>query len=88
MELNPSSAENVLILSPGAIGMYISKGSMQGSNQTEGLFVISSEQQRHCMVESTGYYEGGVGRVLSLNCILFSMVVFGNLMTFEIIELD
>ena len=40
------------------------------------------------MVESTGYYEGGVGRVLSLSCILFSMVVFGNLMTFEIIELD
>ena len=54
MELNPSSAENVLIHSPVAIGMYISKGSMQGSNQTEGLFVISSEQQRHCMVESTG----------------------------------
>ena len=52
------------------------------------LYVISSKQQRHCMVESTGYYEGGVGRVLSLSCILFGMVVFGNLMTFEIIELD
>ena len=57
---------------------------MQGSNQTAGLFVISSKQQRHCMVESTGYYEGGVGWVLSLNCIPFSMVVFRNLMTFEI----
>ena len=40
------------------------------------------------MVESTGYYEGGVGQVLSLSCILFSMVVCGNMMTFEIIELD
>ena len=29
-----------------------------------------------------------MGRVLSLSCILFSMVVFGNMMTFEIIELD
>ena len=61
---------------------------MQGSNQTAGLFVVSSKQQRHCMVEFTGHYEGGVGRVLSLSCILFSMVVLGNLMTFEIIELD
>ena len=79
MELNPSSAENVLLIhSPGAIGMLISKGSMQGSNQTAGLFVVSSKQQRHCMVEFTGYYEGGVGRVMSLNCILISMVVFGN----------
>ena len=40
------------------------------------------------MVESTGYYEGGVGRVLSHRSILFSMVVCGNVMTFEIIELD
>ena len=69
------------------MGMYISKVSMQGSNQTEGLFVVSSKQQRHCMVESTGYYEGGVGLeierlwVLLLSCSLFSMVVCGNVMT-------
>ena len=49
----------LLIHSLGAIGMLISKVSMQGSNQTAGLFVVSSKQQRHCMVESTGYYEGG-----------------------------
>ena len=61
---------------------------MQGSNQTAGLLVVPSKQQRHCMVEFTGHHEGGVGRVLSLSCILFSMVVFGNLVTFEIIELD
>ena len=89
MELNPCSAENVFADTFTWCHGHVNKqGLNQGSNHTESLFVISSEQQRHCMVESTGYYEGGAGWVLSLNCILFSMVVFGNLMTFEIIELD
>ena len=89
MELNPSSAENGFADTFTWCHRHVNKQGLNArSNQNECLFVVSSKQQRHCMVESTGYYEGGVGQVLSLSCILFSMVVFGNLMTFEIIELD
>ena len=89
MELNPSSAETVFAVIFTWCHRHVNKQGLNARVKPNcGVIVISSKQQKHCMVESTGYYEGGVGRVLSLSCILFSMVVCGNLMTFKIIELD
>ena len=88
MELNPSSAETVFAGTFTWCHRHVYKQGLNARvKQTEGLFVVSSKQQRHCKVESTGYYEGGVELgieglwVLLLSCSLFSMVVCGNVMT-------